>query len=223
MTQAYADRARELSRPYIGSQRPTSLLNRLYGWLRGGVNRTLYRFIAPRALEGRREARVLEAGAGSAEASSLFADDDRVGLNVALDLDEPTLRRARERDPRLRAVVADLKHLPFADGAFDLVFNSSTVEHLERPESAVTQMARVCREDGHVFVGVPKRHGPLGFQPLVRRTTVGIWIGEVFSHKELRDLCARSGLEVVGRLTYFFRFFAGAIGKPKIYLDEPEC
>jgi ubiquinone/menaquinone biosynthesis C-methylase UbiE len=208
------DRRKALSRPFLGSARPYSIPNRVYAWLRQGVNRRLYRFLAARALcgEGRR---VLEAGAGSAHAASLFARDSRVDLCVALDLDEQVLRAARERDPSLRVVVGDLNHLPFTDDAFDLVFNSSTVEHLAAPERGVREMARLCKCGGQVFVGVPQRLGPLGFQPLVRNTSAGIWIGPVFSRSELDALLRRAGVAAHHHLSYFFRFFIGAGGSPE--------
>ncbi len=208
------DRRTTLSRPWLGSERPDSILNRIYAWLRGGVNRTLYRFIAPRAL-GAGRGRVVEAGAGTAGAASLFAADSRVELCVALDLDEQALRTARARDPALRVVVGDLNHLPFADGAFDLVFNSSTIEHLAPPEPAVREMARLCRPGGHVFVGVPQRLGPLGFQPLLAGTSAGLWIGPVFGRARLDALLGRARITVQDHLSYFFRFFIGAIGSPE--------
>ncbi len=214
MTVSTLEQRTALSRPWLGSKRPESALNRAYAWLRGGVNRTLYRFLASRALTNEGSS-VLEAGAGSAHAASLFAGDKRVRTCVALDLDEDVLRDVRDRDPSLKLVVGDLNHLPFADGAFDLVFNSSTVEHLEPPDGAVQEMARLCKPEGHVFVGVPQLRGPLGFQPLVRDTSAGIWIGTVFSRTQLEVLMTRAGLVVRDHLSYFFRFFVGAIGSPR--------
>ena len=214
MTHNTDQRRRDLSRPWVFTDRSESLPNRVYAWLRGGVNRTLFRFIAPRALGGS-DLCVLEAGAGSAEAASLFARDPRVTTCVALDIDEAVLRTARARDPALTPVVGDLNRLPFVDGAFDLVFNSSTVEHLEPPDQPIREMARVCRPKGRVFVGVPQRLGPLGFQPLLPGTAAGIWIGQVFSRRQLDNLLVRAGLAVSDHLSYFFRFFIGAIASPR--------
>ena len=44
--------------------------------------------------------------------------------------------------------------LPFADGEFDLVAAIEVFEHLERPEAALAEMARVARR--HVLVSVPR-------------------------------------------------------------------
>jgi ubiquinone/menaquinone biosynthesis C-methylase UbiE len=214
ITASAADRQAALSRPWLGSERPDSILNRVYARLRESVNRTLYRFLSTRAVS-REGSKVIEAGAGSAHAASLFARDRRVSLCVALDLDEQVLRSARERDRSLAVVVGDLNHLPFADGTFDLVFNSSTVEHLERPDRGVEEMARLCRTGGSVFVGVPQRFGPLGFQPLLRNTSAGIWIGSVFNRAQLDAMLRRAGIVARGHLSYFFRFFIGAVGSPQ--------
>jgi SAM-dependent methyltransferase len=112
-------------------------------------------------------------------------------------------------------VVGDLNRLPFADEAFDLVFNSSTLEHLDPPDIAVREMARLCRPRGHVFVGVPQRLGPLGFQPLLGNTAARFWIGSVFSRARVNALLARAGITVQDHLSYFFRCFIGAIGSPE--------
>lgn len=203
-----------LARSWLITERPDSGLNVCYDRLRCGVNRTLFRFIAPRALQGRK-LRILEAGSGPAFAASLFAKDRRVGSCLAMDIDPQALEVARSRDPSLRVVLGDLNDIPLADDSFDLVFNSSTVEHLDDPGRAVREMSRVCRPGGRVFVGVPQRLGPLGFQPLVKNTAAGDWIGPVFNRRQLDDLLERAGLVVQDHLSYFFRFFIGAIGSPR--------
>lgn len=199
---------------------------RFFDALRRRVNRRLVRFLT-QSLEQRQTAenegggrtsadrgwRVMEAGSGTAFATSLFADDARTVAAVCLDSDEEALRAARVRDPRVLAVVGDLRAMPFRDGAFTLVFNSSTLEHLDRPLDGLKEMTRVCHSQGRVFVGVPYAAGPLGFQPLIRRTPWGTWIGPVFSRRALDVLLRRAGLTVESGLTYFWRFFIGAVAR----------
>lgn len=43
--------------------------------------------------------------------------------------------------------------LPFADGAFDLVLSTETIEHDLDPQAMLAEMRRVCR--GHVLVTTP--------------------------------------------------------------------
>jgi len=191
---------------------PASLPYRAYDGLRDGVNRRLASFFSGE-LEHLERCRVLEAGSGPARATSLLGASPKVGLAVALDLDPEALEEGRKRDPRLPAVAADVHRLPFPEGTFDLVWNSSTLEHLPALGPPLREMARVCRPGGAVFVGVPYKRGPLCFQPLIARTAVGIWLGPVFNRRELEGEFVRAGLEPERHLLYFLRFFVGVLGR----------
>lgn len=191
---------------------PGSWPYELFDGQRRRLNRRLVERLATRALGGGNR-RVLEAGAGPAYASSLLARHRAVRLSVALDIDPEALAVARRHDPGLTAVVGDLYRLPFRTGVFDLVWNSSTLEHLEAPTAALAEMRRVARPEGYVFVGVPYRFGPLGWQPLVAATALGVWIGTVFDRRRLAHLCAEQRLVPVEAVTYFFRFFVGVLAR----------
>jgi ubiquinone/menaquinone biosynthesis C-methylase UbiE len=143
----------------------------------------------------------------------MLAQDQRVELGIAVDLDIEALHEARRRDPGLCLVVADLRSLPFKSESLDLSWNSSTIEHLPNASSAVAEMARVTRTGGSVFVGVPNLYGPLGFEYLIRQTSVGIWIGKSFTGSELKEMLVQSGLKPQHSLFYFFRFFVGVLAK----------
>ncbi len=66
--------------------------------------------------------------------------------------------------PLVRGVVADVRDLPFGDGAFDVVFCISTLEHVGVDEggeydpqatAALRELRRVLRRGGRVLVTVP--------------------------------------------------------------------
>jgi len=190
---------------------------RLYDRLRRGVNTKLVAYLG-RYLEATSanmttsdKTRILEAGSGPGFASSLFAQRADVTLAACLDIDYQALREARRRDPFLPVVVGDIRRMPFVDGAFTVVFNSSTVEHLDCPVDALREMHRVCHPAGRVFVGVPYLWGPLCLQPLIARTPVGQWLGQVFSKPSLDRLLVAAGLIPTGHVYYFLNFFVGAI------------
>jgi SAM-dependent methyltransferase len=193
---------------------PETLIYRFFDWLRNGLNSRLAEYFVTRGIH-RSEAVVLEAGSGPAFASSILARNPKIALSVAADIDLEALQQARLRDPALSLVVADLNHLPFRDEAVDLCWNSSTLEHLPDPSNALTEMARVARKGGSVFVGVPNLFGPLGFQRLIRNTSPGIWIGETFSLKGLQEMMAGTHLVPRDRIFYFFRFFVGVLAGKK--------
>lgn len=196
----------------------SSPIGRFYEWLRRRLNEKLVRFLSHDFQNAHATANskakldcVLEAGSGTAYASSLFRQREGVAQTVCLDLDLEALREAKARDPGLTAVIGDLRAMPFRESAFDLVFNSSTIEHLDHPEDAAREMRRVCRPAGRVFIGVPYLFGPLGFQPMISRTSLGIWLGRVFSKSSLERMMHSAGLRPIASIRYFVCVFLGIV------------
>jgi ubiquinone/menaquinone biosynthesis C-methylase UbiE len=183
----------------------------LYEALRRRVNGGLVAYLSKKVALNAGH-RVLEAGCGTAGASSLFAQ--RMGvMSVALDIDVSALREARKRDPSLRAVVGDLSALPFRAAVFDLVWSSSTFEHVQASHEVCGEMARVAQPDRYVFIGVPYRRGPLAFQPVIAGTGLGEWIGRTFSGHALAQVMRRAGLEPLEARHYFLRVFVGVLAR----------
>jgi SAM-dependent methyltransferase len=64
--------------------------------------------------------------------------------------------------PRVRAVRADGRELPFADGAFDFGFSNAVVEHVAGGRDGQRRFVHeLCRVSGRVFVTTPNRWFPL--------------------------------------------------------------
>jgi 2-polyprenyl-3-methyl-5-hydroxy-6-metoxy-1,4-benzoquinol methylase len=78
---------------------------------------------------------------------------------VGTDLDDPKLRAewAAHRQPNLQFEAMAVESLSFADDEFDLVAATEVLEHVDHPEAAVAEMARVARR--WLLVSVP--HEPL--------------------------------------------------------------
>ena len=103
----------------------------------------LYRQAAPRA--------VLEVGCGEGRlAAALLAAGPRPDRFVATDLADV---RAPGLDPAVEFQVASIYDLPFPDRAFDLVVCCEVLEHLDRPEEGLRELARVA--DRRVLLSVP--------------------------------------------------------------------
>jgi SAM-dependent methyltransferase len=96
------------------------------------------------------EARVLDAGCGRAGVIGLFRD--RAGLAVGVDIDLASLR---DNVGLHQAVLGRLTELPFAAASFDLVISSWVIEHLQEPEVAFAEVARVLRRGGHFVFLTP--------------------------------------------------------------------
>jgi SAM-dependent methyltransferase len=97
-------------------------------------------------------ASVLDAGAGR---GVMYPYDYRrvVGRMAGADTDPAVLENTNLTD----AAVADLSHLPYEDGTFDLVFSKYVFEHLDRPQDVMRELRRVMKPGGHLLIHTPNR------------------------------------------------------------------
>ena len=73
---------------------------------------------------------------------------------TGFNLSEAAVRNIRANG--IEAVVGDAgEGLPFAGGEFDYVLCFETLEHVESPHEVLRELARVCGDDGRVFVSIP--------------------------------------------------------------------
>jgi ubiquinone/menaquinone biosynthesis C-methylase UbiE len=99
--------------------------------------------------------RVLDVACGPGVVTCEFAAAARSA--VGLDLVDAMLDEARSRAAELglanvEFAAGDAGALPFADGTFDVVVSRFAIHHLERPATALAEMARVCAPAGRVVV-----------------------------------------------------------------------
>ena len=90
---------------------------------------------------------------GIGEGLALESMQPHAGSLVGVEYRHDKLSKALERIPVLSGVRADAGMLPFTDDTSDIVTCLEVLEHLEAPERAVAELARICR--GHCVVSVP--------------------------------------------------------------------
>jgi len=79
------------------------------------------------------------------------------GVHVtSLDISTTLVQMAHGRT-QTRAVTADAIQPPFASGSFDLIISSEMLEHLERPECGIREIARLLAPGGIVVLTMPNR------------------------------------------------------------------
>jgi ubiquinone/menaquinone biosynthesis C-methylase UbiE len=90
--------------------------------------------------------RVLDLGTGTGSAARLVSARFPEAEVVGVDLSEAMVEEARAKtgDGRVRYVVADAQHLPFEDGAFDLVTLANMIPFFD-------ELARVVAPGGRVL------------------------------------------------------------------------
>ena len=102
--------------------------------------------------------RILDVGTGTAQIPIELCRRTTAETVVALDAAGEMLKLARANvaragsDARIQLVDGNANHLPFPTGAFDAVISNSIVHHLPDPYDSFTEMVRVCKLGGHVFV-----------------------------------------------------------------------
>lgn len=96
--------------------------------------------------------RFLDVGCGGGGASMLAAG--RGAVISGLDATEPLLEIARQRMPNGDFRQGDMERLPFEDGAFDVVFAANCVQFPANRETAVSELRRVCAENGRIVAGL---------------------------------------------------------------------
>ena len=122
--------------------------------LMAGFQRTLDELFTEAAPES-----VLDVGCGEGVLTEQWAQRLGSGRVVGTDLEDPKLEAewATRRRPNLQFEVMPVESLSFADDEFDLVAATEVLEHVDHPEAAVAEMARVARR--WLLVSVP--HEPL--------------------------------------------------------------
>ncbi len=104
------------------------------------------------------ETKVLDLGCGRTGGIERFWREAR--LAVGIDPDHQSLA---ERTQNMAVLQSHGEHLPFADGAFDMVVSVWVIEHLDSPEKVFTEVARVLKPGGHFLFLTPNALNPLIF------------------------------------------------------------
>ena len=82
---------------------------------------------------------------------SLAAEAHRLGAKtVGVDLSPGMIQLAAKSYPGIDFRVAEVEHLPFADGSFDAVVCNFGLGHFPCPEVSVTECIRTLRRDGRI-------------------------------------------------------------------------
>jgi SAM-dependent methyltransferase len=138
---------------------------------------------------------LLEVGCGSGYYSEVFATLLPQGVRyTGIDYSDAMIARARAHYPSAAFDVADATKLPYADGAFDIVFNGVSLMHIIDYQAAIREAARVAA--GYcIFHTVPVFHDHRTMY--LRKYAYGAPVVEVvFGKQELLELCRDAGLRL---------------------------
>jgi ubiquinone/menaquinone biosynthesis C-methylase UbiE len=138
---------------------------------------------------------LLEVGCGSGYYSDVFATLLPRGVRyTGIDYSNAMVARARARYPSATFSVADATRLPYADRAFDIVFNGVSLMHIVDYQAAICEAARVAARYC-IFHSVPvfRDHQTTYLQKYAYGAAV---VEIVFAKVELMTLCRDAGLRL---------------------------
>jgi len=95
---------------------------------------------------------------------------------VGIDINPEYVEMARSRlNNGSDLIVADGKHLPFIDGAFEFIHNSGALHHMSNYKKGIEEIARVTSSGGSVYIKEVVNNNP--FYKIIRRV-MGNWRGD---------------------------------------------
>lgn len=136
-------------------------------------------------LNGRR---VLDAGCGKGRFARVLQDRNPTARICGMDIAEAMLACVPAGIGRC---AGSLAALPFADGAFDAVYATESLEHAVEIDAAVSQMCRVLKPGGRLMI-IDKNAEQWG------RLETPVW-EKWFGRSELEQMLARHCREVSSR------------------------
>jgi SAM-dependent methyltransferase len=163
------------------------------------LDRTIRRYLQP-------QHRVLDLGAGPGHR---FVYDYKAWTRQVVGVDRSS---AVKDNPNLDAAcIGDVAHLPFREGAFDLIIARFVFEHLRDPADSFSELRRVLRRGGRVVFHTPNRFHYYAVAARVTPHRFHVWfnrtrgwqerdVHETFFHANdrftLRRLASRTGFTV---------------------------
>lgn len=118
------------------------------------LNEKIVNHIARLCAEADKEkVKILDAGCGEGFISDLIYRNVENIQITGLEYTEEALKIARQMNQNIIFVQGDIYQMPFEDNAFDIVLCTEVLEHLEKPDSALQELARVAEHT--VFLTVP--------------------------------------------------------------------
>lgn len=108
--------------------------------------------------------RVLDVGGQANHLASRMIDDDSCNENITvINTSQHHLTAIKREHPRINAIQADARRLPFEDKSFDIVYSNAVIEHVGDWQDQMTMAREVMRVGKSWFITTPNRWFPFEF------------------------------------------------------------
>lgn len=128
------------------------------------------------------------------------------GLECYQKYIEDSYRLAEERGVKIQVLQGFGEKLPFANESFDFVNMAEVIEHVQSPITVMSEVRRVLKPGGRVYLSVPNRFGlkdqhfGLYFVNWLPRSLADIFISIFGEHK---DYAGQAGHQRLADMHYF--------------------
>lgn len=109
----------------------------------------------------RKAEKILDCGCGEGKTLDILWNKEKE--YVGIDLSRRSIKSAEKRFAgrlNTRFLVGNIETLKFEDSSFDLVFSSYTLEHVNDPDKAVSEMIRMLKPGGRLVIICPNYGSP---------------------------------------------------------------
>jgi SAM-dependent methyltransferase len=165
------------------------------------------KFVIDQYCAGREDLRVVDCGAWNGWFLSYRSP--QIKQRIALDFDAHFARQLQQDG--IEFVLANMEKgcLPFASASVDVLAMTSTLEHLDCPEHIATEIQRVLRPGGIVFITVPdiRKYGFEFWNDITHKRP--------FTDKSLRFLFETHGMRTLELSPYNHNLFVAGHLFPK--------
>ena len=130
---------------------------------------------------------------------------------MGIDLSVTITTAARDRYPNLHAAAADVRSLPFADGAFDVVVSNSTLDHFATRDDVLVglrELTRILGRRGELLLTLDNPANPM---VALRNLTPNFWrrvgtlpypVGSTLGRRSLDRALQQLGFDVVDEAAF---------------------
>ncbi len=101
------------------------------------------------------DGRVLDVGCDGGNLTEIVAAKTGAREVVGIDISHETVAYSKTKLPQYDFAVGHAEELPFRDAAFDMIFCSEVLEHVDHPDKLLAEMKRCLKKDGYCIVEVP--------------------------------------------------------------------
>jgi len=137
-----------------------------------------------------KDKKVLEVGCGDGGVSVALSlrGADVIGIDLNKDRIETSILRAKDHDVNVKFQVDNAEKLSLNDKSFDVVICNALIEHVFNPEKLASEISRVLKMGGILFLDTPSRYSILQLISDTHYGLLGIsimprWLAEYYTVK----------------------------------------